>query len=406
MNVFVRALLEQTKRENLSAELILIEWNPPSDRPRLREVLSSPNEEGTCDVRVIEVPPEVHARFRYSDRLPMFQMIAKNVGIRRAKGRFVLPTSSCHSTLGGFEGSTQHAKAKSWIQIQRPCFRMADKLTASLATCMGARSAMPHSGLDLDWDTTVQEIVAFIRRIVTKAEAKGVVIGLSGGVDSSLVAALSVKALGKERVLGILLPTDFTPDQDIQDAMDLAKLFEIRTECIMITPITASFAKALKVEIDDSRVRIPLANIVSRTRMIILYHYANTRNYLVAGTGDRSEDLIGYFTKYGDGGADLLPICHLYKTQVRRLAEYLGIPSRMAFKPSSPQLYPGHKATDEIPIDYDKLDPVERMLFDEKLSSPEVAEKTQVDIKVILDVLKRHRSSAHKRCYPPMLREW
>jgi len=260
--------------------------------------------------------------------------------------------------------------------------------------------------LNPDWDAIVEEIVSFIRTVVSEAGAKGVVVGLSGGVDSSLVAALAVKALGKEIVMGVLLPVDFTPAQDVQDAKDLAKLLGIRTEYVEIGPITESFVRALKLKSADSQARIPLANIVSRTRMAVLYYFANVHNCLVAGTGDRSEDLIGYFTKYGDGGADLLPICHLYKTQVRRLAEYLGVPPGMAFKPSSPQLYPGHKATDEIPIDYKKLDPIERMLFDDKLSPTGVAEKTQVDIKVILDVLERHRSSAHKRCYPPMLREW
>jgi len=259
---------------------------------------------------------------------------------------------------------------------------------------------------EYDCDATAREIVAFIKRIVTEARADGVVVGLSGGVDSSLVAALSVRALGKERVLGALLPTDFTPHQDIQDAKDLAKLLRIRTEYVMIGPLTDCLVRALNVDTADPRVKIPLANISSRTRMVILYYFANIHNYLVAGTGDRSEELIGYFTKYGDGGADFLPISHLYKTQVRRLAEYLGIPSRIAYKPSSPQLYPGHKATDEIPIDYDKLDHIEKMLFDDKLSPQDVADRTQVNINVVKDVLRRYHASAHKRCYPLMVRGW
>ena len=93
MNIFVRALLSQARKENVTAELILVEWNPPPDRARLHEVLNWPKEEGPCRVRVIEVPPEIHARFRHSDRLPLFQMIAKNVGIRRARGRFILATN-------------------------------------------------------------------------------------------------------------------------------------------------------------------------------------------------------------------------------------------------------------------------------------------------------------------------
>jgi len=266
--------------------------------------------------------------------------------------------------------------------------------------------SMSHSEFDLDWEAASEEIVTFIQRVVAEARAGGIVVGLSGGVDSSLVAALSVRALGKEKVLGVMMPTDFTPKEDIQDARDLAKMLGIQTKNIMIRPIMDCFAEALRLDEADPHVKIPLANICSRIRMVILYYFANLYNYLVAGTGDRSEDLIGYFTKYGDGGVDFLPISHLYKTQVRRLAEYLGVPQKMAYKPSSPQLYPGHKATDEIPIDYDKLDYVERMLFDEKLPPQNVADKTEVSINIIEDVLRRHQASAHKRAYPPMVRGW
>lgn len=263
---------------------------------------------------------------------------------------------------------------------------------------------VPHLKNIVDWDPTIRETVDFIKRIVNEARADGVVVGLSGGVDSSLVAALSVRALGKQRVLGIMLPMTFTPANDIQDAKELARLLGIRTEYIPIGPITDSISEALKTDGADPSLRIPLGNICSRTRMIILYYFANARNYLVAGTGDRSELLIGYFTKYGDGGADLLPIGHLYKTQVRKLAQWLGIPPSMAFKPSSPQLYPGHKATDEIPIDYDELDDVERMLFDEKLSVQVAADKARVDLEIVKDVLRRYHASAHKRDCAPMVR--
>lgn len=265
---------------------------------------------------------------------------------------------------------------------------------------------MLHSEFDLDWEATADEIVTFIKRTVTKAQADGVVVGLSGGVDSSLVATLSVKALGKEKVLGVLIPTDFTPTEDIQDATDLAKLLGIQTKYVMIKPIIDSFVTALHLDELDPNKKMTIANICSRIRMVILYYFANLHNYLVAGTGDRSEDLIGYFTKYGDGGVDFLPISHLYKIQVRKLAEFLGVPQKIAYKPSSPQLYLGHKATDEIPLDYDILDRVERMLFDEKLSPQDVADKTKVNVHVVEEVLRRYEASVHKRTYPPMVREW
>ncbi len=260
--------------------------------------------------------------------------------------------------------------------------------------------------LGVQWQHAANEITNFITRVVLEAGAKGVVVGLSGGVDSSLVAKLCVMALGRDKVLGILLPVAFTPSEDTRDAVDLAASLGIRTELVPLQPAVNSIIEMLGLSEANPEARIPLANIRSRLRMVILYYFANRRNYLVAGTGDRSEDLIGYFTKYGDGGVDLLPISHLYKTQVRGLAEYLGISARITSKPSSPQLYPGHKATDEIPIDYDKLDLIQMMLFDKKLSVQEIAERTRVGAEIVEDVVNRYRISAHKRCYPKMVRDW
>jgi NAD+ synthase len=112
--------------------------------------------------------------------------------------------------------------------------------------------------------------------------------------------------------------------------------------------------------------KIAEANVKARARMMICYFFANSFNMPVAGTGDRSEDLIGYFTKHGDGGVNFLPIAHLYNTQVRALGAHLGLPERIVTKPSSPQLWPGHLATDEIPLGYEKLDLVLHLLFDLK----------------------------------------
>ena len=257
----------------------------------------------------------------------------------------------------------------------------------------------------LDFEKTCAEVTSFIEKTVKDAGVSGVVVGLNGGVDSTLVATLYSRALGSSRVLGILLPTDFTPKQDIADAIALAKWLKIRTELINIQSIYDTFSKTLRYG-SEKNSKIPAANVTARIRMTILYYYANACHQLVAGTGDQSEDLIGYFTKYGDGGVDFLPICHLYKTQVRELARYLGIPEKMAYKPSSPQLYPGHKATDEIPLDYEELDPILVGLFDLKLSQKEVSSATGKPITVISDVERRFIESKHKRAYPPMLRAW
>lgn len=259
--------------------------------------------------------------------------------------------------------------------------------------------------LRLDFERTTIEIVEFIRKTLKDANAAGVVVGLSGGVDSSLAATLCVRALGENRVLGVIMPAAFTPSQDIDDAKELAEWLGIRTEFVSIQDISEAFSRQLGIDQNDPEQRIPMANIHARIRMVTLYYYANLNNYLVAGTGDLSERLIGYFTKYGDGGVDFSPISHLYKTQVRELSKHLGIPDKIAYKPSSPQLYPGHKATDEIPLAYEELDIVLVGLFDRKLPPKEVSQLTGVPVKAVKEALNRYDRSKHKRTHPPMVRE-
>lgn len=257
--------------------------------------------------------------------------------------------------------------------------------------------------LKIDYQKVLDEIVRFIKKTVADAGASGVVVGLSGGVDSTLTAALCTLALGKKKVLGVLMPTSFTPPVDIADALELAGLLGIRTEKVDIDSICSSFMKGLRVKVDSSTNRIPLANILARVRMAVLYYFANANSLLVAGTGDRSEALIGFFTKYGDGAVDFFPIKHLYKTQVRELTKFIGLPERMAMKPSSPQLYPGHKLSDEVPLDYDRLDPVLVGLFDLGLSPRKVSEAIKIRLEVVYEIVKRHVKSEHKRKPPPTI---
>lgn len=256
--------------------------------------------------------------------------------------------------------------------------------------------------LDLDLGAAEKEILQFIRKTVKQAGAKGVALGLSGGIDSAVVGALCVKALGKERVVVLLEPSEFTPKADIDDAVALAKAWGVRTMTAKISGIAESLFGAAGIE----GTRVSRANAQARIRMTLNYYVANTLGLLVAGTGDRSEDLVGYFTKYGDGGVDFLPIAHLYKTQVRALGDYLGVPERVVTKPSSPQLWPGHKASDELPVDYDKLDLVLHCLYDAKMSPKEAAKQAGVSAETVKDVIAMHEGSAHKRSYPPMTRPW
>jgi NAD+ synthase len=253
----------------------------------------------------------------------------------------------------------------------------------------------------IDSPKEAKRIMAFVKKIVTGASAGGVVVGLSGGVDSSVVGALCVRALGRERVLAGLMPSDFTPKQDIEDAKGLAESWQVKSSTVQISSLVRLFGTSVGAE----GTKVAKANAVARIRMAILYYYANTLGYLVAGTGDKSENLLGYFTKWGDGASDFMPIVHLYKTQVRELGAYLELPRGVVDKPASPQLWAGHKATDEIPADYDKLDVVLHYLFDKKAPKAQAARLAGVTLKVVDKVLEMHNRSAHKRVLPPSLVE-
>ncbi|MEM1550991.1 MAG: NAD+ synthase [Candidatus Bathyarchaeia archaeon] len=266
---------------------------------------------------------------------------------------------------------------------------------------MGCEISVPK----LDFEKTINEITNFIKDTVNGSNASGIVLGLSGGIDSSLVAALCARALGGDRVLGIIMPTSFTPKEDIEDAIKLARTLGIRYKIQNIDEICGSFIRSLGIDPADPKVKMPLANLRARVRMVILYFYANLYNYLVAGTSDKSEYLIGFFTKYGDGAADFFPIRHLYKTQVRELAAYLGLPERIVKKPSTPQLYPGHKITDELPVDYLIIDPILVGLFEKKLTHEEVSRILDVPREIVEDIMHRHFRSMHKRLHPPALED-
>lgn len=178
--------------------------------------------------------------------------------------------------------------------------------------------------LRLDLTKVSKKIERFISYYVSKCSAKGLVIGLSGGLDSSVVLELCVNALGKSRVLGVVMPSNVTPKEDTAHAIELAKSLGIKYHIRDITTLLDKYEQALP---EDKRAR---GNLTARIRMNILYYYASVNDYLVAGTSDKSELYIGYFTKFGDGAADIMPIADLYKTQVRALAKQLGIPQAIA----------------------------------------------------------------------------
>ncbi len=257
--------------------------------------------------------------------------------------------------------------------------------------------------LDIDLQYAVERITNFIKEYLAKSKAKGYVIGLSGGIDSSTTLALLVKAVGSEKITGLIMPfKGITPEEDINDALDLANSFNVKHHIICINSIFEAFKSIIPYF--DEQDRISNGNLMARTRMILLYYYANKYNYLVVGTGDKSEILLGYFTKGGDGMVDILPIGDLYKTQVRKVAKYLGLPERIVTKPSSPRLWAGQIAEQELGISYETIDLVLYSLFDLRLSMDEIAEKTGISKSVIQAIYERVISSQHKRSLPPIPR--
>ncbi len=254
------------------------------------------------------------------------------------------------------------------------------------------------SVLDMNFSEVETRISRFIKEYVSNSQAKGVVLGLSGGIDSATIAALCSKALGSENVLALLLPEGETRNQkDIDDAKAIAEQFSIETQMVDMTAIIDNFYKAIPVF--DQGDRVCKGNIKARTRMIILYYYANKLNKIVCGSSDKSETLMGYFTKWGDGAADMAPIMDIYKTQVRKLAIHLGIPESIAMKPSTPALWPNQSAEGELGIKYDNLDLILYGL-ERFMPTEEIASQMDIQQDLVEKVKSRWLDNEHKRRMP------
>ncbi len=244
----------------------------------------------------------------------------------------------------------------------------------------------------LPYDTIKEKIVDFIKKEVGGKKA---VIGLSGGIDSSLTAYFAVSSLGKEKVLGLIMPeSTSTPYEDIRDALALASWLGINYRIMYIDGILRSYVS--NFDIVDKKA---LGNLKARIRMSILYYFANVNDAIVTGTGDKSEIYLGYFTKYGDGGVDILPIGDVYKTEVRELAVHFNIPETITSKKSSPRLWPGQTAEDELGITYEVADKILHELIDIKVPEKEIVTKYGENASRIIELM---RSSEHKRRMPPI----
>jgi len=239
----------------------------------------------------------------------------------------------------------------------------------------------------METEQLAKKLTAWTKEKVAAAGAKGCVFGLSGGIDSSVIGALSIRAFPKN-CLGIVMPCH-SINEDQYYAELAAKAFDIPTRLVVLDDIMDDFLNILPdLKAEASLQKLAKANLKARLRMVTLYYCANQLNYLVIGSGNRSELTVGYFTKHGDSGVDILPIGNLVKKEVRELAVYLGVPPEIINKPPSAGLWAGQTDEVEMGFTYEALD------------NYILTGKAPAALKKRIDGMNAR--SAHKRATPPV----
>jgi len=251
---------------------------------------------------------------------------------------------------------------------------------------------------DAELDRVHGHVTDFIAEQVDAAGAEGAVLGLSGGIDSTTVAYLAVDALGAENVRGLVMPGSVNTDENMSDAERVAEELSIEYDVIEIEPIAEAFYDALPAAADE---RMAESNVRVRVRTVLNYFAANADGRLVLGTGNRSEALTGYFTKYGDGAVDCNPLGNLYKQQVRQLAAHAGVPHDLVMKTPSAEMWAGQTDEAELGLDYDTLDAVLALHVDGPLSTAATVRALDVTENQVVRVEELYESSKHKRAMPP-----
>jgi NAD+ synthase len=252
---------------------------------------------------------------------------------------------------------------------------------------------------EAELDARREHIVEFIESVVEDAGAEGAVLGLSGGIDSTLTAHLAVEALGTEGLHGLLMPSESNPEADKTDAERVAENLGIEYDVIDINPIVDSFVEAAPDYAADDR--MALGNVRVRTRGVLNYFIANAESRVVLGTGNRSEAATGYFTKYGDQAVDCNPIGNLYKCQVRQLAREVGVPDDLVTRTPTAGMWEGQTDEEEMGLGYDELDAILALHVDGPFSKDATVRTLGLPEEAVERVVDLYEKSEHKRSMPP-----
>ncbi len=251
--------------------------------------------------------------------------------------------------------------------------------------------------LSVDVEREANRIAGYIRDSLATAGFRRAVLGVSGGIDSALVAALCVRALGAENVFGMLLPCENSNPSSTAHGRQIIDMLGMPSAFLDITPM---YRPLLAHAPDMGSLR--LGNIMSRLRMLTLYDQSVAFDGLVMGTGNRTEWLLGYFTLYGDGASALKPISHLYKCQVRALSSHLGIPDEIVYKAPSADLWEGQTDEADLGFSYDDADQILFLLTELGLDVEAVAGRG-FDLRLVQAVQRTYRKTGFKRVMPAML---
>lgn len=270
---------------------------------------------------------------------------------------------------------------------------------AEAETVIRATDPLDLTFSEAELDAHREHITSFIQGQLDAAGVDRAVMGLSGGIDSTLTSHLAVEALGRNSVHGLVMPSEVNRAENMSDAERVANdLLGIDYDVVEINPLVDAFLEAYPDAADH---QLAVGNLRVRCRAVLNYLVGNHEDAMVLGTGNRSEALVGYFTKYGDGAVDCHPIGTLYKQQVRQLAKHVGVPDDLAEKTASAEMWTGQTDAGEMGMTYDTLDSILALHVDGGVPKDATADHIGVPPSAIDQVRGMYEASAHKRAVPP-----